>query len=251
MEKIEEFVKIIKKENSGYGDASTYGYGDGDGSGSGYGSGDGSGSGYGSGSGSAYGDGYGYGYGSGYGYGYGSGNGSGSGSGYGYGYGSGYASGDGYESLKSLNNYIVYKIDHIPTIITHLRNNIAKGFIVNKDLTLTPCYVVKQNNLFAHGETLKKAMIDLSNKLFQSMNEEERVKEFWKIFKPQTKYPAMLFFEWHNKLTGSCEIGRRSFVKDKNVDLEKDKFTVEEFVEICKDSYGGEIIKSLLVGSKY
>ena len=39
-------------------------------------------------------------------------------------------------------------------------------------------------------------------------------------------------------------MGRRSFVNDRGIDL-ADTFTPEEFIEICKDAYGGEIIRQL------
>jgi hypothetical protein len=150
--------------------------------------------------------------GSGYGYGSGSSDGSGSGSGYGSGDGSGDGDGDG-DGIKKLRGLNVYIIDDIQTIITKLRNNVAKGFIVNNDLSLTPSYIVKQNNLFAHGKTLKEAISSLEDKLFDGLSTEERIAEFWKVFNQKDRYSGNLFFEWHNKLTRSCLIGRESFVK--------------------------------------
>lgn len=50
----------------------------------------------------------------------------------------------------------------------------AHGAILNGDLTLTPCYIVKQDNIFAHGETLREAMEALRDKLFEDMPEDER-----------------------------------------------------------------------------
>lgn len=47
----------------------------------------------------------------------------GDGSGNGYGYGSGYG-------IKSINGYNVYEVDSIPTILTHIHGNIAKGYRV-------------------------------------------------------------------------------------------------------------------------
>lgn len=216
------------------------------GHGSGYGYGLGSGSGHRSGSGHGSGDGYGSGSGDGLGSGSGFGSGSGSRSGYGDGLGDGSEYGDGHGSgIKKYNNNNVYIIDGIQTIISKLKNNIAKGFILNSDLTLTKCFVVKQNNHFAHGKTLKKAIEALHNKLFQNMTEDERITAFLKEFDVDKKYIARKFFEWHGRLTGSCEIGRKQFVKNKEIDLDNNMFTVAEFVEICKDSYGGDIIKKL------
>ena len=137
-------------------------------------------------------------------------------------------------------------IDGIQTIITNIRNNIAKGFILNKDLTLSPCYVVKGHNKFAHGETLKKAVADLENKIFEDMDTNEAIELFLKEFSDlNKKYPAKAFYIWHNRLTGSCEMGRNAFVRNGGYDLENDTFTVKEFIDITKNDFGGDIIKQL------
>lgn len=192
--------------------------------------------------------GYGSGYGSGYGYGSGSGSGYGSGYGYGYrdgyvdGYGSGYGDGDG---LISFNHNPVNYIDDIHTVILNVHGNLAKGFTINNDLTTRECFVVKGHNLFAHGDTAKEAEDALQEKIMESMDPEEKIDLFLKEFKSGIKYPAEAFFTWHNKLTGSCEFGRRAFVRDHGIDLEHGTYTVEEFCEITKDAYGGDIIKQL------
>ena len=218
------------------------GSGDGYGSGSGYGYGDGSGSGYGSGDGSGSGDGYGDGSGDGYGYGYGSGDGYGSGSGDGYGSGSGYGSGYG---VSEINGHTVYKIDGIQTIITAVKGNVAKGFILQSDLTFTPCYVVKGSGQFAHGDTLREAMNALTDKLFEDMPEEERIAEFIKAHPdPNAAYPNEDLFDWHHKLTGSCLAGRNAFVKDRGLTLDGST-TVAAFIELTKHAYNGGVIQNL------
>jgi hypothetical protein len=235
--KIKEFVKI--ESNIGYGNGSGYGDGDGCGFGSGfgygysYGFGFGSGCGSGSGFGSGYGDGDGCGFGDGSGY----GDGDGCDNGYGYGYGDG-------SGIEMFNYQQVKSIDNIPTIITNLKGNIAKGFILNSDFTLSPCFVVKHNNLFAHGETLHEAQQALESKLFDEMEVEEKIEMFLKEFEPNKKYKGSVFFDWHNKLTGSCVMGRTIFIRDNNLSLD-DEYTVDEFIAITENSYGSEIIKQL------
>lgn len=215
--------------------------------GSGYGSDYGSGTcgsyDYGSGSGSSYGGGYGDGYGSdcGSSYGYGDGY----GDGYGKGDGKGDGSGSGY-GIASYDGRDVHLIDDVQTIITAVFGGAAKGYILETDLTLTPCYVAKSGNTFAHGNTLKEAIDALHEKLFDDMPEEDRIAEFFKTHSPGVKYPAKDLFVWHNRLTGSCEAGRMSFARSHDIDLENDTFTIEEFINLCKDSYGGETIKKLL-----
>ena len=216
MEAIEKFIKLGSGSGSGDGDGYGYCYGDGSGSG------DGDGSGYGDGDGS----------------------GSGDGSGYGDGYGDGYGYGDGF---KSINNITIYKIDRINTGIHKVKNNIAKGFILNYDMTMTDCFIVKNNTYFAHGSTIKEALKALNDKVFANLNVEEKIKEFKNKFTEYSKkYSAKLFFEWHYLLTGSCELGRMSFAKQKGIDIEKDKLSVLEFIELTKNEYSGEIIKQLI-----
>ena len=199
------------------------------------------GSGYGSGSGSGYGSGSGDGYGYGDGSGYGDGDGYGSGSGSGYGYGSGY--GDG---VKSVNGNTIYIVDNIPTIITNVKGNIAKGFIFQSDLSLTPCFIVKGNNQFSHGSTLHEAFESLQEKLYDDSTEEERIDKFKENFSDfSKKYSAKELFVWHHILTGSCKAGRESFCRDKGIDVDNDKFTVYEFIELTRNSYGGEVIRKL------
>ena len=148
------------------------------------------------------------------------------------------------DGIKMINSYKVYKVDGVPTIILSIHNNIAKGKILNKDLTFKNCYIAKGHNLFAHGETIKKALEDLQNKIISNLDVEERIEEFRKQFNKKDKYKGTVFYKWHNLLTGSCEIGRSSFVSNHNIDLEN-TFTVKEFIDLCKNDYGGEIIKKL------
>ena len=196
-------------------------------------------------SGSGYGDGDGYGSGSGSGYGYGDGSGSGSGSGYGYGdgSGSGYGSGDG---IKSFNRKTVYRIDGVNTLIRSVRGNTAHGAILNGDLTLTPCYIVKQDGFFAHGETLREAMEALRGKLFKDMPEDERIDTFLRETDREKAYPTQYFYDWHHRLTGSCDMGRKQFARDHGVDLEHGIMTLAEFLELTKDAYGGDVIRKVI-----
>ena len=183
---------------------------------------------------SGYGDGSGYGSG----YGYGSGDGDGDG------YGSGYGDGDG---IKSINGFPVCLIDDIYTVVYQLHGDIAKGAILNKDLSLEPCYVVKRDGVFAHGVTLHEAQEALISKLFDTLPESERIDAFCDEFKNlDAVYPVRTFFEWHHRLTGSCEAGRRAFAKDHALDIENGTMSVREFLNLTKDAYGGSTIRKVL-----
>ena len=222
---LDDKIKAFLTVSSGYGSGYGYGYGDGSGSGSGYGSG------------------YGYGYGYGSGYGSGSGDGSGYGSGYGYGDGSGDGSGSG---IKSFNRETVYQIDGVNTLIRSVRGNTSHVAILNNDLTLTPCYIVKQDNIFAHGETLREAMEALRDKIFEDMPEDERIDAFLRETDREKTYPTQYFYDWHHRLTGSCDMGRKQFARDHGVDLKHGMMTLTEFLELTKDAYGGDVIRKVI-----
>lgn len=163
--------------------------------------------------------------------------GSGSGSGFGSGDGSGYG-------LKTFNKQTVYMIDGVQTLLYKIVKGIAKGAILNSDLTLTPCYIMKHENVFAHGETIHEAQQALQDKLFEELGTEERIDLFLKTFNLTDKYSGRLFFDWHNKLTGSCEMGRKSFIADRGLDIDAE-YTVSEFISICENAFGSNVIQAL------
>lgn len=241
-DKIREFLFV--SAGYGYGNVDTSGYGNADTAGYGFGAGSGSGLGV---------D---YGYGRGSGIGKGRGNGmsyriddlddadNNNYNGYGYSDGSGIGRGSDF-GVKDINGNIVYIIDDIPTIITSVRNNIAKGFIVKSDLQFEPCYIVKENNQFAHGDTLKDAFMSLQEKLYDYSTEEERIEAFKKQFPEyDVKYDNKDLFVYHHVLTGSCRMGREAFISNKGLSLDGNT-SVREFVKLTQDAYGCDIIKKL------
>ena len=167
-------------------------------------------------------------------------------SGYGSGYGDGSGSGDGYGfNIKEVNGDTVYIVDDVPTIIKSVRGNIAQGYILQRDLTQKPCYIVKEQNKFAHGSTLHDAFTALQEKLYDDSTEEERIEAFCKKFPDyDTPYSNRDLFAYHHVLTGSCRMGRESFCEDKGISLDGST-TVREFIELTKGSYGGDVICKL------
>ena len=197
------------------------------------------GNGYGYGDGDGNGNGDGYGYGDGDGYGYGNGNGYGDGNGYGNGNGYGYG-------IKNINGYNVYNVDSTPTIFTHIHGNVAKGYILERNVIFNPCYIVKGNGYFAHGKTLQKAQNALEEKIIDEMDVEEKIKLFKEKFSDvNKKYAVKDFYQWHHILTGSCEMGRKSFAKNHNIDIDNDIMTVKEFIKLTENAYCGDVIREL------
>lgn len=214
------------------------------------------GGGCGSGDSGGYGGGYNNGYGDIYGFGWGCGDGCGSQDNYGFGFGCGtgcgrgnkYEYGYGYSDsvdIKSFNSFSVYLIDNVLTRIISAKGNVAKGFILRRDLTTKPCYIVKDNNgIYAHGNTLKEAEEALKAKYLKRMPIEERIQLFKEHFESDKLYKGQEFYDWHHTLTGSCKMGRDSFCEEHGINLESE-YTVKDFIELTENSYGGEVIKKL------
>ena len=239
-EEVERFLSIKIIDRCGYGK----GYG----SGCGYGKGDGFGSGSGDGLGLSSIEGFGFGL---YlGCGDGHSNGYGDGSGFSEGCGSEDGSGEGGDmsvmNIKTFKGHIIDHIDGVPTIITNIHNDVASGFIIGFDMTLIPCYVAKAGNYFAHGKTLKDAVKDAEAKEMENMPIEERIEKFKEVFGSlNSEHTGKEFYDWHHILTGSCRMGRDEFCKENGIDLTK-KYSVRYFLNITKNSYGGDIIKQII-----
>ena len=153
-------------------------------------------------------------------------------------------SGSGY-GVSRFDGHPVAIVDDTPTVFYSIHGNVAKAAILQNDLTLRPCYVVKGGNCFAHGETLRKAQAALEQKLFPNMPIGERIQAFLTTFQPGKTYSNKLFFEWHNRLTGSCEMGRKAFAQQHNIDVENGTMTPEQFISLTENAYGRDVIRQL------
>ena len=92
---------------------------------------------------------------------------------------------------------------------------------------------------------MRDAQNALEEKLFQDLDVEERIEMFMKQFQTGKEYPAKDFYEWHNKLTGSCEMGRKAFAQDHDINIETDEMTVSDFINLTRNAFGGSVIRQL------
>lgn len=268
----------------GYGHGDGVGYGGGDGHGGGYGNGYGNGhengngygngNGHGGGNGHGHGDenGYGYGYGGGYGGGDGDGDEYGNGGGYGVGYGGGYEGGDGDGGgdgvgygggggdgdgdgggggdgdgikIKQFNGNKVYYVDNIPCIFKSVHENFASVEVIDvNSLKLKKAFIGKFETCFAHGETIRDAIEDARSKYYQSLDFDEAKGKLLAEFKEKGKLTVKELYNWHGILTGSCRFGRTQFQTEHNL-KDGDVLTLEEFVELTKNAFGGDRILRL------
>ena len=172
-------------------------------------------------------------------------------SGYGFGRcGNGADGGSGFGigcdgGIKSYAGKDVYLLDGVQTIIAAVHRNTAVGYILGDDLTLRRCYIAKGNGYFAHGDTLKGAVDALQDKIYETLDTDEKIGRFITEVDADKKYPAKFFYDWHHRLTGSCEMGRKDFAERHDIDLDTDRFTVREFINLTENAYGGEIIRKV------
>lgn len=149
------------------------------------------------------------------------------------------------KDVMFVNGYPAVRIDGILTACRFLFANYLKGFSVS--LTASDCFVAKSDTdkpVFAHGRDIRSAHRSLLAKLIGGKDIKERINDFVKSHPSWSeKYSASDLFEWHFLLTGSCKFGRDAFCKANHIDMEKDSFTVGEFVDMVRGNYGWEVIK--------
>jgi hypothetical protein len=161
------------------------------------------------------------------------------------GYGDGYGDGSGF-ILRKHNSSFVHYIDKAATVITKIRQNVARGYIIGDDMQLSPCFIAKNDHgIFAHGKTAKEAVQALADKIFAQLNITEKITQFKKLFVADRKYPVSYFYNWHYILTGSCEYGRAEFCRNRGIDVKKDELTPQEFLTLSKGQYGWERFSEL------
>jgi hypothetical protein len=127
-------------------------------------------------------------------------------------------------------------IDGVQTIIKSIKGNVAKGFILNVDLTLEPTFIAKVGDSFAHGRSAREALDGAFAKHNESTTPEERVQSF---IESHPSLGTLTGREWvavHRQLTLSCEQGCESFVRGKGIDLSK-QYTLAEFIELVDGAY--------------
>ena len=166
----------------------------------------------------------------------------GNGEGYAFGYGKGELLG-----IKEFGRERVWIIDGVPTLIDRVHGNFACGRILNGDFTTTPCYIAKRGNILSHGSTLKEAIMQAESKPISELSFKERLKQFLEEFPTlDSSATCREFCRWHNILTGSCQMGAESYVKDNGLNMEGE-YTVRFFLNTATHIvWGGDKIREVL-----
>ena len=75
------------------------------------------------------------------------------------------------------------------------------------------------------------------------MADKARERSFGRAYnqmRPVTLMPGVM-----KNATGSCLAGRKAFCEDRGLDYEHGHYTVNEFIRLTRNAYGGEAIEEL------
>ena len=120
------------------------------------------------------------------------------------------------KSIKILSGYILRKFE-------------KKSFV--KEV----CFVAEKDNYFAHGETVKKAISDLQFKIISE-----------KLKKEPIKKDTIITIHYYRLITGACELGAKSWMKQNNI--KKESYKASELLPLLEktNAYGLSKFKSLI-----
>jgi len=92
------------------------------------------------------------------------------------------------------------------------------------------CYVAERKGFYAHGESIKKAIEDCNFKwMCENLNLDDVIEKI--------KKDGFVTVPDYRLITGACQYGCDSFLESNGI--KKDRFTVEEAINLTKESWGG------------
>lgn len=137
------------------------------------------------------------------------------------------------DGIYSKTNTECVIIDSILSEVVNKKNNVYKVKNYNKDKKSFDneiSYIVKDGDIYSHGKTIKEARDSL---VYKISNRDTSIYKDLTLSSILTKTDTI---KCYRVITGSCESGVRNFVESVNID--KDKFTIQEIVDITKRQYG-------------
>ena len=95
-------------------------------------------------------------------------------------------------------------------------------------------YLIKEDNIFCHGETLKQAKDSL---IYKISNRDTTIYKDWKL---TDKKELKEIIKAYRVITGACESGTKYFCENNKLPKE---LTIEEAIELTKNEYNSEKFK--------
>ena len=118
--------------------------------------------------------------------------------------------------------------DNILANIISKKKNVYKIVIVGQTKT---SYCIMHNNIWSHGETIKKAKADL---IYKIGNRDTSKYKPWKL---NTVVSLADAIESYRVITGACEIGTKNFC---STQILKKQYSIKEIISITAGQYGNE-----------
>jgi len=133
--------------------------------------------------------------------------------------------------INSIKQLVQYKIHSACYIDDYFyRDNPPKVFIAEQD------------NLYAHGKSIKKAIEDLEFKKLSQLGANEHIKRIIK--------QGYMSAQDYRLLTGACREGTNRFLEDNDLGWNDSK-SIKEVIKLTKDSYGYNVFIRLLKENGY
>jgi hypothetical protein len=102
-------------------------------------------------------------------------------------------------------------------------------------------YIVKDGDIYSHGNTLEQAKDSL---IYKISNRDTTPYKDWKLSDVKTKEELI---KAYRVITGACESGTKYFCENTNI---PDKCTVEEAIRLTKGQYNSDKFKEFFKGRK-
>lgn len=146
--------------------------------------------------------------------------------------------------IKTYNGQSVYHLDNKLILFDSIKyGTVGKIRIIdNLSLVAEDSWIYRYGNYYYIHKDLKIAKREAIKAYYHANGIEHAVSDFRKKFNMKDKYKAEDFYEWHAYITQSCEEGREKFTKDNNISFD-DYMTVNEFLDLTRNTIGGDIIK--------
>lgn len=170
------------------------------------------------------------------------------GSGYGNGSGNGMEDDGDLLSITRVGDNTIYNINGAPIAIDNIKGNIAKGRILNDDMTFTDCWIVREGNCIEYGKDLHDTHKAAQRESAIQLPKEERLKMFVQRFpSPDELIPIKELYNWHHVLTGACKYWSKEWCKQNGFNVEDEIYcvSIRKFVNLTEFEWGGDIIKEL------
>jgi hypothetical protein len=118
--------------------------------------------------------------------------------------------------------------DNILSKVISKKGNVLKVINHNKS---DVSYIIRDGDIFSHGETLKDAKESL---VYKISNRDTSEYENWVLSDEKTRDELI---RCYRIITGSCELGTRYFVEN---NILPDTCTIEKSIELTKGQYNNE-----------